>query len=158
MDTLTVNSLSFAEQFVIWATRISLCQDVSTEQAQDTLEIAFERLRIPEALHSFLDFVGVAAIAWNNADRVPDVHCTQCPSVGEDEWRLLQAVAALQRRDVNLASSWIRDTMPPTCMRMFIDRGLHFAHTLQQRGCVLSIAGTSLSNAPLQRRCNALLH
>ena len=159
MNTLNVSSLSFAEQFVIWAIRISLSPTPTTEQVDRTLTDAFRLLRIPGALHSFLDFVGVAAIAWHDTQRVPDVRCTCSASVGEDEWRLLQTLAALQRRELELASSWMRDELPPPHMRILMDRGLMFASMLQQRGCVLPVAGTTLSDPPLPRvTTSASLH
>lgn len=158
MDKLNLTSLSFSEQFFIWATRISLSPQIRTEQAQNTLEAAFERLHVPDALRPFLDFVGSAAFAWHNAEREPDVHCTHCTSVGEDEWRLLQAAAALQRRDVNLATSWIRDGFSPAGRRVFVERGLDFAATLLRRGCVLAVVGSTLADACEQQFEPARMH
>lgn len=159
MDTLKVDFFSFAEQFMLWAIRISLSAGTTTTQANKTLTEAFRLLRIPSALHPFLDFVGVAAVAWHNAQYTPDVRCTCCSTVGEDEWRLLQVLAALQRRDLNLAACWLRNVLPPAGTRILITSGLQVANSLQQRGCMLSIAATTLQGANVHRHAaNAPLH
>lgn len=159
MDTLKVDSFSFAEQFMLWAIRVSLSASTTTTEANKTLTEAFRLLRVPGALHPFLDFVGVAAVAWHNAQYTPDVRCTCCTTVGEDEWRLLQILAALQRRDLNLAACWLRNVLPPAGTRILITSGLQVANSLQQRGCMLSIAATTLTEATGQQHAaNAPLH
>lgn len=161
MDTLKVDSCSFAEQFMLWAIRVSLSAGTTTAQANKTLTEAFRLLRVPGALHPFLDFVGVAAAAWHNAQYMPDVRCTCCSTIGEDEWRLLQILAALQRRDLNLAACWLRDVLPPAGTRILITSGLQVANSLLQRGCMLSLAATTLQQATAtvrQHAANAPLH
>jgi hypothetical protein len=121
------NSLAFREMFLVWAIRIGCAQNVEHEVADDALEQAFHLAKVGHALRPFRPFAETVVNAWRAAGRAPHIHCICSTVIGEDEWRLVQLIAALQDRDLIRASGCVSDVLPRASVRLLIDRALRVA-------------------------------
>lgn len=121
------SSLAFREMFLVWAIRIGCSQNVEHAVADDALDQAFHLAKVGDALRAFRPFAETVVNAWRAAGRAPDIHCICSTALGEDEWRLVQLIAALQDRDLVRASGCVSDVVPRASVRILIDRALHVA-------------------------------
>ncbi|MBB6094184.1 hypothetical protein HNQ60_003065 [Povalibacter uvarum] len=137
MNTFDIHALSSAERFVIWSLRLGLSPQISSEKARSALISGFRAACVSDALPHFTEMTETIATLWYEEQHVPDVHCTCCPCIGKDEWRLVQAVAALQFRDVALAVSYLAEVLPPAGIRSVLHRAMHVAAILGSVGWTL---------------------
>jgi hypothetical protein len=146
--TPKVTALSTAERFVLWSLRLALSPQTSSDTTREVLSRGFRASCVSEALPHFLDMTDTLNVAWYQMQRVPDIHCTCCPCIGGDEWCVIQAIAALQFRDVTHAMKQLQNVLPLTAIRRLLPRAMHVAATLGSVGWTLRCVGFEAANAP----------
>jgi hypothetical protein len=128
------HGLPFREMFLVWAIRVGCSPCVERMEANGALEHAFRLAKVSDALHDFLGFAHTVVAAWHHARRAPDIHCVCSAEIGEDEWRLVRLMAALQDRDLIRASNCVSDVLPRASVRLLLDRALHVASAFGAAG------------------------
>lgn len=151
-SSLAITDLSSPEQFILWSLRVALTPATTSATAYDLLDEAFRSVRITEAMPSFLRLTADVNALWHEMQRVPDVHCTCCSIVGHDEWLLLQMLAALQLRDVDLAMKHVNAVLPLGGARLVLPAAMHVAAALGKAGWVLRSMQSDAANAPALAR------
>jgi hypothetical protein len=142
-----LHALSAAERFIIWSLRLGLSPQIASATARDALISGFRAARVSEALPYFNEITRSIATIWHQAQHVPEIHCSCCPCIGNEEWRLMQAIAALQYRDVPLAISYLTDILPPAGIRIVLHRAMHVAAILLSAGWTLRCVRLDAVNA-----------
>lgn len=133
---------------MLWSLRVALTPATNSATAHNILDRAFHSVRITEAMPSFLRLTADVSTLWHEMQRIPDVHCTCCSVVGHDEWLLLQMLAALQLRDIDLAMKHVNAILPLGGARLVLPPAMHVAATLGKAGWVLRSMQSEAANAP----------
>lgn len=155
MSTFEIDSLSCAERFALWSLRLALSSQIESDKAHHALDSGFRAAGVTDALSDFMNLAHVLTLAWHQAQYVPDIHCTCCRCVGEDELQLLQAMAALQSGQVELAVAYLDGVLPPAAVRRALPHAAFFASVLYDVGLRLRCMPFEAANAPVfatQRR------
>lgn len=129
-STLRMDDLPYPERLLIWSLRMSYAPQVSDATTSSALEHAFRFAHIALALPSFHAYANRIATGLLDSQMLVDVHCPPCPSVGRDEWHIVQAVAALQAHDRLLADSYLASLLPAAGVRPCCDAGAELARIL----------------------------
>lgn len=148
MSTIEIGSLSSAERFALWGLRIALSPQIASDQAHRALDSGFRAAGVSEALPDFMRLASVLTLAWHQAQYVSDIHCTCCHCVGEDELQLLQALAALQSGQVELAVAHLDGVLPIAAVRRALPHAAHVANVLCSAGLRLRCVQFEAANAP----------
>lgn len=149
--------ISALERFVLWSLRIGLTP-ADPSMTYRLLHRAFHSLRVGDALPYFLRFTTHVTRMWHSVQHVPDIHCTCCSNIGDDEWRLLQTIAALQMRDVGLAMRHLDALLPAGGSRGALPAAMHVAAILSDAGWVLESTARQAANAPVLAFANTTRH
>jgi hypothetical protein len=117
---IQVETLSFAEQFVVWAVR-AWVDGYKTGRGRAGL--LREGFALAGAADGWLLLEELMSILAAAARRPLDVRCLACKTLGEDEAPLLAAIGGLQRDDsvsaIVLAERWLPPTAACAVFRLF---------------------------------------
>lgn len=105
-----VMGLSAAELLLVGAMRAWVAPVMRPGSEHPDWRDLFTLARIPPA--GAVAFEALMAILGAQAQRLIDIHCCRCPSLGEDEAAAIRLVAALQRREVLPALDVLGDWLP----------------------------------------------
>ncbi|HMN45260.1 MAG TPA: hypothetical protein PKE27_11825 [Povalibacter sp.] len=142
-----IYGLSSAERFVIWGLRLGLSPQISGDTAREALITGFRAARVSAALPYFNEVTDALATIWHQLHYVPEIHCTCCSCIGHEEWLLMQAIAALQYRDVSLAVRYLSAMLPEAGVRIVLHRAMHVAAILSSAGWTLRCVRLDAVNA-----------
>lgn len=154
MSTVEISAL---ERFVLWSFRIGLAP-AEPAMTYRILHQAFHSVRIGAALPHFLRMTTQVSRAWHEMQRVADIHCTCCDVIGRDEWRLLQTLAALQVRDIGLATRHLDDLLPAGSSRRVLPAAQQFAASLSSAGWLLQLMERNAASASVPAPSNITWH
>ncbi|HWK74554.1 MAG TPA: hypothetical protein VNQ81_09815 [Povalibacter sp.] len=155
MSTYDIDSLSSAERFALWSLRLALSPQIESDKAHHALDSGFRAAGVTQALPDFMDLAHVLTLAWHEVQYVPDIHCTCCRCVGDDELQLLQAMAALQAGQVELAVAYLDAMLPAVAVGRALPHAVYVAGVLCSVGLTLRCWQFEAANAPVfatQRR------
>lgn len=148
MNTYDIDSLSGAERFALWSLRLALSPQIESDKAHRALDSGFRAAGVTQALPDFMNLAQVLTLAWHEAQYVPDIHCTCCRCVGDDELQLLQAMAALQSGQVELAAAYLDGVLPAAAVGRALPPAAYFAGVLCSVGLTLRCMQFEAANAP----------
>lgn len=130
--------LPFAEQFLIWATRMWVLATARGHRIPPALQEGLRTAGVMEAAEPLDAFLWICC---RHANRVPEFHAVRCPCLGRDERMLIRAMAAAQKGDEPAVRKEL-ETLLPTEMahaatslireagHAFLCAGLHFERLL----------------------------
>lgn len=154
---MSTTEISALERFVLWSFRIGFAP-ADPEMTYRILHRAFHSVRIGAALPHFLRITTRVSRVWHSMQRVPDIHCTCCNVIGQDEWRLLQTLAALQVREIGVATRLLDDLLPAGGSRRVLPDALHVAASLSEAGWILRSMERKAANTPVLATADITLH
>ncbi|MEM7423536.1 MAG: hypothetical protein AAF334_07415 [Pseudomonadota bacterium] len=138
----TVLALPNTERLVLSATRAWIDAYCSQQLCGPQLKTHLQELGFGNCIGPFYAFHGLLAAA---ATRELDFRCPKCPSVGDDEQRLLTMFASYQQGQTRVAEIIVQDWMPPAACRRATYAARLVANGLADRGLLLR----DLSSRPL---------
>lgn len=153
---LRFEDIPYPERLLVWAIRICYAPQVTDEETNRALIQAFRFANIEPALAEFAGYANAIATCLLDQQLTIDIHCPPCPSVGRDEWLIVQTIAALQVRDRMLANSYLESLLPPSGVRICGDMGTVLARTLRLLGCHLRSPDLQPPAAALHCRHDAM--
>lgn len=133
-EARSVEHLTRAERFVVWALREWRLRWSAGEARPKTLRCGFHHADIGDGLTPFCDFMEALIAATL---RPLDVRCMSCPYVSPDEEIALDAIAAAQRDRDEVAQALLMDPLPRAAARIAGDHLAAFAHKMAESGLVL---------------------
>lgn len=135
---IEVETLSFAEQFVVWAVRAWVDGYKSGRGQAGLLREGFALAGAADGWLLIEELMSILAAA---ARRPLDVRCLACRMLGDDEAPLLAAVGGLQQSDTVPALALTSEWLPPEAARAALD-------LLRRLAADLSRAGMRLPPSP----------
>jgi hypothetical protein len=146
-----MHTLSHAEIFVVAVARAWVAPHMRPDETHPDWRVLCRRVGIGEA--GMAGFSTMMSVVGHHAQRLLDVRCCRCPSLGADEALMLRLFGALQAGDSLGALDVLSDWLPPGTVVPAL-RGAHgFAAHASMVGVDLPAPAE-----PLARRPDAPLH
>ncbi|HAA93110.1 MAG: hypothetical protein CMM48_12450 [Rhodospirillaceae bacterium] len=130
----STENLVFSEQFVLWALRLWSNGGSEIPAVQERLRGGFELAGAPDA---YLGFDALMTFTESLLDVEVEIHCPQCQYLCGNEIRVLAAISAMQRDDVDTFKAMMSDWMASDAVWQLAPVYAEFASSLTTSGLTL---------------------